>query len=96
MESLDQRLASEGAYLQLADNLEDFLGRLSDAATQASTRERQQILRLVIRDVLIDTDSVVIRHTIPNLGPGGDHSCHLRGSRAGRHDQREPSSTAWA
>jgi len=79
IESLDLNLANEETYLKLAENLDSFLGRLRDAATNSSVRERQQVLRLVVREVLVDTDSVIIRHTIPGLNPGGTPSCHLWG-----------------
>jgi len=84
IESLDLNLANEETYLKLAENLDSFLGRLREAATNSSVRERQQVLRLVVREVLVDTDSVIIRHTIPGLNPGGTPSCHLWGvSRCG-------------
>jgi len=77
--SLENQLANEETYLKLAENLESFLARLHEAANISSVRERQQVLRLVVREVLVDTDSVVIRHTIPGLDPDGRPTCHLRG-----------------
>ena len=50
IESLDNHLANEESYLKLAENLESFLARLQDAATNSSVRERQQVLRLVVRE----------------------------------------------
>lgn len=77
--SLDNNVANEETYLKLAENLDSFLARLRDTATNSSVRERQQVLRLVVREVLVDTDSVVIRHTIPGLDPSGRPTCHLWG-----------------
>jgi hypothetical protein len=54
-----------------------------DAASNASVPDRQQVLRLVVREVLVGTDSVVIQHTIPRLDPGGRSTCHLWGNRRG-------------
>lgn len=95
IESLDNRLADEETYLKLAENLEAFLARLNDTATNASVREQQQILRLVVREVLVDTDAVVIRHTIPGSDPGGRTTCHLWGNghrcdSFARGDSRDP------
>ena len=93
IESLDSHLANEEIYLKLAENLEPFLVRLRNAATNSSVSERQQVLRLVVREVVVDTDTVVIRHTIPGLDPGGQPTCHLRGwsacgdSPAGHHPE---------
>jgi len=83
MESLDRQLVNEKTCLKLAETLESFLARLRETTTNASVRERQQIVRLVVRDVLVDTDSVVIRHTIAGLDPGGRPTCHVWGHGAG-------------
>ena len=79
IESLDKHLANEEIYLKLAENLEPFLVRLRNAAQNSSVPERQQVLRLLVREVLVDTDTAVIRHTIPGLDSGGQPTCHLRG-----------------
>lgn len=81
MESLENQSAHEEIYLKLAENLEGFCARLRNAAACSSVLERRQVLRLVVREVLVDTDSVVIRHTIPGLDHGGNPSCHLWGYR---------------
>ena len=82
IESLDNRLANEEIYLKLAENLESFLARLRDTSAHSSVPERQRVLRFVIREVLVDTDVVVTRHTIPGLDSGGTPSCHLWGRSA--------------
>jgi DNA invertase Pin-like site-specific DNA recombinase len=92
IESLDNHLANQETYLKLAENLERFLARLRDATTNSSVRERQQVLRLLVREVLVDSDSVVIRHTIPGLNPIGTPSCHLWGVSHDTH----PAKTARA
>src|SRR5262245_228271 len=79
IESLDNHLANQETYLKLAENLKSLLARLRDATTNSSIRERQQVLRLVVREILVDSDSVVIRHAIPGLNPMGTPSCHLWG-----------------
>ena len=85
IESIDTHLANEEAYLKLAENLESFAARLHDAGLKSSVRERQHVLRLVVREVLVDTDSVVIQHTIPGLDSGGKPTCHLWGYRQDPH-----------
>jgi site-specific DNA recombinase len=81
IESIDRHLADEETHLKLAENLESFLARLRDAASNSSVHDRQQVLRLVVREVLVETDSVVLQHTIPGLDPGGRSTCHLWGYR---------------
>jgi site-specific DNA recombinase len=70
-------------FLRLAENLTAFLTRLRGAADTLSISERQRIVRLVVKDVLIGDDTITIRHSISvpqqpppqggNLPPGGTH-----------------------
>jgi site-specific DNA recombinase len=85
IKSVETRLANEEIYLKLAETLESFAARLKDAGKNSSVRERQQVLRLVVREVLVDTDFLIIQHTIPGLDSGGKPICHLWGDRPLRH-----------
>ena len=72
------------AFLRLAENLTAFLARLRGAADTLSITERQRIVRLVVKDVLIGDETITIRHSISvsqqappqdgNLPPCGTHS----------------------
>ena len=55
----------QGALLKLADNMEKFLGKLRGAADNMSIIERQKVLRLVVKEVLIDDDNIRVKHSIP-------------------------------
>ncbi|MBV9918468.1 MAG: recombinase family protein [Solirubrobacterales bacterium] len=82
LDRLDAELHDAETYLQLADTLDGFLGRLTDGLDQLDTAGQQRVLRLVVREVLIGgDDTVTIRHSIPtpNRGPD-DPSYLLRGS----------------
>jgi len=52
-------------FLRLAETLTAFLARLRTAAETLSVTERQRIVRLVVKDVLIGNDTIAIRHSIP-------------------------------
>src|SRR6266516_6568970 len=65
IEALDAQLADRELYLKLADNLDRFLAQLRDQANASSIKERQRVLRLVVKDVLIGPDKITIRHRIP-------------------------------
>jgi len=64
-----QAIADQGndraAFLRLAETLTAFLARLHGAAGTLSILERQRIVRLVVKDVLIGDDTITIRHSIP-------------------------------
>src|SRR5215212_281592 len=86
LDALDAELHDAETYLQLADTLERFLGRLTDGLDQLDIAEQQRILRLVVREVLIggDDDTITIRHTIPTP-TGPNNPSYLCGS-----SQRRP------
>jgi len=66
--ALAAQLVDREAYLKLAEDLEGFLARLRDNATTASVAERQRVLRLLVKDVLVGPERIVIRHAIPTGG----------------------------
>ena len=65
IDALDAQLADRAVYLKLADNLEDFLAGLRSRAAAATVAERQRVLRLLVKDVLVGPDKIIIRHSIP-------------------------------
>ena len=77
IDALDSQLADREVYLKLADNLEDFLTGLRGKAATATVAERQRVLRLLVKDVLVGADKITIRHSIPvrhNVSSGTDDS----------------------
>jgi site-specific DNA recombinase len=70
IDALDTQAADRDAYLKLADDLEGFLTQLRGNAATAATGERQRVLRLLIKDVLIGPEKITIRHRIPARGDG--------------------------
>ncbi|HEX9571449.1 MAG TPA: recombinase family protein [Burkholderiales bacterium] len=67
--ALDAQLADRDAYLRLADDLEGFLAQLRGNAGTATTEERQRVLRLLVKDVLVGPEKITIRHRIPVREP---------------------------
>ena len=68
LSALDAQLADRDAYLKLADDLEGFLAQLRGSAATADTPQRQRVLRLLVKDVLIGPEKITIRHRIPARG----------------------------
>jgi hypothetical protein len=66
IEALDAQLADRQAYLTLASDLERFLTRLHTNAETSGVEERQRVLRLLVKDILIGPDKITIRHRIPS------------------------------
>jgi site-specific DNA recombinase len=65
IEALETQLADRNAYLTLAATLEGFLTQLHTKAEISTVEERQRMLRLLVKDVLIGPDKITIRHRIP-------------------------------
>ena len=80
LDALDAELHDAETYLQLAENLEGFLARLAENAQNLTIEERQRVIHLVVREVLIGDDGITIRHTIPTPAGPDDPSYLLRGS----------------
>src|SRR5439155_1334058 len=65
LQALDTQLADRDAYLKLADNLENCLTQLQHNAATADVGERQRVLRLLVKNVLIGPERITIQHSIP-------------------------------
>jgi site-specific DNA recombinase len=81
--ALTAQTLDRDTYLTLAENLETFLARLRATADHASIAERQRVLRLVVKQVLVGADRLTIQHSIPSLSPDGPRDYRLR--RRGQH-----------
>src|SRR5271156_1943810 len=73
LQAIADQANDRAAFLRLAETLTAFLARLHEAADTLSINERQRIVRLVVKDVLIGEDTITIRHSIPApQGPSHD------------------------
>ncbi len=65
LQSLETAAVDQARYLQLAESLDGFRIKLRARAMTLDVGERQQILRLLVKEVLVAADSLTIRHSIP-------------------------------
>ena len=65
LNALVEQTRERAAHLRLAETLSAFLTRLRAAAETLDIVERQRIVRLVVKEVLVNDDTIVIRHCIP-------------------------------
>jgi site-specific DNA recombinase len=97
IQALDTQLADREAYLKLAADLEGFLTQLHTKAETSTVAERQRVLRLLVKVILIGPQKITIRHRIPirdrasndtDTDTEGEH-CQVRWGRevpaAGQH-----------
>ena len=65
LNSLEAAAISQQGFLRLAENMEGFLGQLRKTADSMSVSDRQKIVRLVVKEILVDLDTIKIKHSIP-------------------------------
>lgn len=72
LESLSAQLADSATYLRLAHTLGEFLERMRLQARNLNVLERQRIVRLLVKEIVVSKDNITIRHSIPNTNrPSG-------------------------
>jgi len=99
LEALRTSAEDQQRYLRLVDSLTQFGVRLRSSAQTMEVLERQKILRLLAKEVLVSNDTITIRHCLPiplarsaagnsetspdEPEPGGMAACYLL--RSGSH-----------
>ena len=95
LRAIADQTAERAATLRLAESLTAFLARLRTNAQTLDIQERQRIVRLLVKEVLVADNTIVIRHSIPvhaptptdsdpppeDRSPGGDSDYLLRPRR---------------
>jgi site-specific DNA recombinase len=87
LQSLRMAAVDQAKYLQLAESLASFRGKLRVRAEVLDVAARQQILRLLVKEILVGADMITLRHSIPipqsGPEPGGSpgSSSDVTGSR---------------
>jgi site-specific DNA recombinase len=83
LQAIADQAGDRAMFLRLAETLTAFLARLREAADTLDVLERQRIVRLVVKEVLIGDDTILIRHCIPiTTAPPADGT-PTPGSRGG-------------
>src|ERR1700681_1844619 len=65
LQAITDQANDRAAFLRLAETLAAFLTRLHSAAESLSVIERQKIVRLLVKEILVGEDIITIRHSIP-------------------------------
>ena len=68
--AMELAAADQSRYLQLTHTLAEFRERLRATAETMNMAERQRILRLLVKEILVDAETITIRHSIPLPDPG--------------------------
>jgi site-specific DNA recombinase len=65
LQAIADQINDRAAFLRLAETFTAFLARLRSAAETLNVAERQRIVRLVVKEVLVGENDITIRHSIP-------------------------------
>jgi site-specific DNA recombinase len=65
LKDIDSALTDQHAVLRLTNNIEAFLHKLRKAADAINVVERQKVLRLIVKEIQLDDESLTIKHSIP-------------------------------
>ena len=65
LQAIVDQVRDRAGYLRLAETLAAFLARLHVSAETLDVHERQRIVRLLIKEILVGDDTIIIRHSIP-------------------------------
>ena len=70
LQAIVDQSVDRAAYLRLAEMLTTFLTRLRSSAGALDVSERQGLMRLLVKEILVGDDKIIIRHCIPlPMGP---------------------------
>jgi len=69
LQSIKSRMVDEETHLKLVYGIGDFLSRIRQSAESLNVLDRQKILRLVVKEILVGQDTVTIKHSIPATSP---------------------------
>jgi site-specific DNA recombinase len=68
LDALEAATVDQQSYLRIADSLDAFLSQLRTRADTLQVTDRQKTVRLLVNEILVDQNSITIRHSIPMAG----------------------------
>jgi site-specific DNA recombinase len=79
LQAINHQTADRAAYLRLAETLTAFLKRLRSNADTLDIDQRQRIMRLLVKEVIVGKDLITIKHSIPGqVAPRGGNPQALK------------------
>jgi len=90
LQSLEAASLEQSQLLELSERVEDFLKRMRHSAKTLSVLDRQKVIRLIIKEVLVGFDKITIKHSIPITGSGAGAGVGASGSKEKKNYQLCP------
>jgi site-specific DNA recombinase len=65
LENAHWQALAEEQLRQLDQSLETFLGHLKQSARNLTVADKQKIIRLLVKEIIVEKDTIIVRHCIP-------------------------------
>jgi site-specific DNA recombinase len=65
LQTLEMKAMDQKNFIQLATNIEDFLTQMRESAQTLNVKDRQNIVRLLVKEIHVRHDTITIKHCIP-------------------------------
>jgi site-specific DNA recombinase len=72
LQTVEASVVDRERCLRLVGNLKGFLSSLHRSAQTLDVKDRQRVLRLVVKEILVGPDTLTVKHSIPASSPSGD------------------------
>jgi len=69
LQAMETAVADQQRYLRLVESLARFQARLRSRAESMDIGERQRIVRLLVKEVVVGPEAITIRHCLPMVVP---------------------------
>ena len=87
LQTLEASVVDRERCLRVVGNLKEFLTRLDRSAQTLQVKDRQRILRLVVKEILVGPDMLTIKHSIPASSPSREPEGQSYVLRGWSHDR---------
>jgi len=65
LQTLEADILDQERYLQFVDSIEIFLSRMRASAECLNVLDRQKVLRIIVKEILVGPETLTIKHSIP-------------------------------
>jgi site-specific DNA recombinase len=79
LQTVEASVVDRERCLRLVGNLKGFLSSLHRSAQTLDVKDRQRVLRLVVKEILVGPDTLTVKHSIPVSSRAGDSSADSEG-----------------
>lgn len=64
LQTLEADILDQERCLQFVDNIENFLSRMHESAECLNVLDRQKVLRIIVKEILVGPETLTIKHSI--------------------------------